>query len=388
MYFDRQLSSMLLLALASGGCWGTLRTRVDYSVEADIDVPHEVVVMSAPPPLRVEAESQPSAPLANAVWVAGHYEWRGHWEWVPGYWETGRAGYVWIAPVARETGGRIVYHAGYWARSDHRPPPVYQQPSALQVSVRPPEVRGAVVVQATPAPRGAVVVEPTPRGAVVVQPTPAPRGAVVVQPTPRGAVVVQPTPAPRGAVVVQPNPGAQPPRGAVVVQPTPSPRGAIDAQPNPGAQPPRGAVVVQPTPSPRGGVAVQPTPAPTEPAGRGRGTAAVEPPGRGVLAGTTVPGADVAQGRGTGAVAPPGQEAAPSCQLESSRAPREGIITVRSTGFGNGASIMVGGETAVIVARQGDRIRARLPGTPGGGAVSVVEGERRAACGTLTIIGR
>lgn len=45
-------------------------------------------VRPAPPPVKVEV--RPARPHPKAVWIKGHWKWRGRrrgWVWVPGHWK-------------------------------------------------------------------------------------------------------------------------------------------------------------------------------------------------------------------------------------------------------------------------------------------------------------
>ena len=136
--------ALLAVALVLSGCTVRAAGRVRYSGTATVAVstgaPQQVIVARPPPPLRAEAvvETQPSP---DAVWCPGHYEWNGTWVWIPGRWERNRAGYVWVAPVAHQQGGGLVYHPGYWSPANTPPPPVYAQPgvavSVVRIAPRP-----------------------------------------------------------------------------------------------------------------------------------------------------------------------------------------------------------------------------------------------------------
>jgi len=68
-----------------------------------------VYVKNPPPAARHEV--RPARPFANAMWIGGHWEWRGnkyvwksgHWvkpvkgkRWVSGHWKNTPRGYVWV----------------------------------------------------------------------------------------------------------------------------------------------------------------------------------------------------------------------------------------------------------------------------------------------------
>lgn len=78
---------------------------------------------SAPPPEVTVTEDQPPAPYVEVVpaprpgwaWVPGAWVWRGHWVWVRGHWaHPPRAGAVWIEGHYEYRGGTRVYIGGYW----------------------------------------------------------------------------------------------------------------------------------------------------------------------------------------------------------------------------------------------------------------------------------
>ena len=75
-----------------------------------------VVVQVAPPPPREEAAP---TPRRGHVWVAGHWEWRGHHhQWVRGTWIRERRGYQYIQPTWAERDGRWYMERGSWRRGD------------------------------------------------------------------------------------------------------------------------------------------------------------------------------------------------------------------------------------------------------------------------------
>ena len=79
-------------------------------------------VRVGPPPPRHEL----APPLRHGwVWVPGHYQWRhGRHVWVGGYWVRERHGYVHVAPVWVQDGGRWYYRPARWdAHPRHGPPP-------------------------------------------------------------------------------------------------------------------------------------------------------------------------------------------------------------------------------------------------------------------------
>jgi hypothetical protein len=77
-----------------------------------------------------------------------------------------------------------------------------------------------------------------------------------------------------------------------------------------------------------------------------------------------------------------------TCRTNTERAPRGGYITVSGTGFGQGATVTIGGNMAAVSATQNGRLRAEVPRDSNGGQVSVRDGNRTANCGNLQIVGR
>jgi hypothetical protein len=74
----------------------------------------EVEVEAEPPPPQVEV--QPAVPYANAVWIEGHWAWRGRWVWIRGHWEVGRAGWAWLPHHWARRGNHWVFMPGHWQR--------------------------------------------------------------------------------------------------------------------------------------------------------------------------------------------------------------------------------------------------------------------------------
>ena len=200
-----RIALILSAACALSGCYATYRTtaRGNANLAYTYSTPSAVYVQQPPPPIH-QARVQPPMPSPQSVWVAGHWSWQGRWVWIDGSWQTPRAGYVWTPPVAVQArAGTYEYHPGYWRRPVDAPPPVYQRPGNVRVSVAPSHVvvhgRGRVGAG------GTVHVQQPPQQNVRVVPgrpvTPnRPATTTTVRATPPAA----PPPAPGGRVVVQP----------------------------------------------------------------------------------------------------------------------------------------------------------------------------------------
>ena len=103
-----------------------------------------VVIVPAPPPLRVEQRS--AAPAAHWFWVDGHWRWDGqrhHWE--PGHWVESRRGEHHAAARLVNEGGVWVYHPARWQRGETVlvAPPVAVV-AVTQIRQPPPRLREAV----------------------------------------------------------------------------------------------------------------------------------------------------------------------------------------------------------------------------------------------------
>lgn len=85
----------IVLAVAIMGCVAEVRTP-------------------APPPPRVEV--RPAVPYPDAVWVEGHWEFRGgSWVWLPGCWSARpHARAVWVQGHWRETPNGWRWVPGHW----------------------------------------------------------------------------------------------------------------------------------------------------------------------------------------------------------------------------------------------------------------------------------
>jgi len=73
-----------------------------------------VYVDTEPPP--PQAEVRPASPAPNAVWIDGHWNWRGgRYVWVPGHWDRNPKG-SWVAGHWDKRGRRWVWVPGHWRR--------------------------------------------------------------------------------------------------------------------------------------------------------------------------------------------------------------------------------------------------------------------------------
>jgi hypothetical protein len=72
------------------------------------------VVRTGPPPPRVEVRTV--APYPEAVWIDGHWDYRGgNWVWLQGHWERGPfPGATWIPGHWRETPNGWKWIPGHW----------------------------------------------------------------------------------------------------------------------------------------------------------------------------------------------------------------------------------------------------------------------------------
>lgn len=82
---------------------------------------HAGYVIQQPPPAPTSApyEPIPARPSAEAVWIAGHYDYTGDatnpYRWVPGRWETPPPGArTWVPGGWQQSGTGYVYVRGHW----------------------------------------------------------------------------------------------------------------------------------------------------------------------------------------------------------------------------------------------------------------------------------
>lgn len=72
-----------------------------------------VYVKSPPPAARQEV--RPARPFAGAVWIGGHWEWRGNqYVWKSGHWVKRVKGKKWVAGHWRKTPRGFVWVEGRW----------------------------------------------------------------------------------------------------------------------------------------------------------------------------------------------------------------------------------------------------------------------------------
>ena len=103
-----------------------------------------VVYTQPPPPRRVVVSARPVAPYHGAVWIDGHWVWRGNqYVWVNGRWIRPRTGYVYVQPRWERRGNGWVHVQGSWrAGPAHRTtvrartPPPRQGSGNVRVRVR------------------------------------------------------------------------------------------------------------------------------------------------------------------------------------------------------------------------------------------------------------
>ena len=71
------------------------------------------VVVKRPPPPRTEVK--PHKPYTNAVWINGHWKWRGGKHvWISGHWTKARPGKTWVNGHWKQTPKGWVHVKGHW----------------------------------------------------------------------------------------------------------------------------------------------------------------------------------------------------------------------------------------------------------------------------------
>lgn len=109
-HWDRQGNGWQWIA----GSWTVSTAPVAVTATVTTDPGPTTVVTayptSAPPPPRVE---QPG-PRAGFVWIPGHWNWNGRWDWSAGHWERARASQIWVQGTWELRGGRYVWVDGHW----------------------------------------------------------------------------------------------------------------------------------------------------------------------------------------------------------------------------------------------------------------------------------
>ena len=121
----------LFLSLASAGCSSALPLPLaaEHPERAYVEVPY-------PPPAAL-VEVVPESPADDAVWVDGHWVWRGrYYVWQRGGWlkpPEQLAYATWQTYLSKD--GRLLFAAGTWYDSERRPRPA---PDLLVVARTPP----------------------------------------------------------------------------------------------------------------------------------------------------------------------------------------------------------------------------------------------------------
>jgi len=76
-----------------------------------------VHVRIGPPAIRTVAVVKPYRPYKRAVWVNGHYVYRGgRYVYVKGYWVKPRPNYVYVQPRWKKTRRGYYFVPGHWVR--------------------------------------------------------------------------------------------------------------------------------------------------------------------------------------------------------------------------------------------------------------------------------
>ncbi|MGH7271868.1 MAG: hypothetical protein ACREJ3_15670 [Polyangiaceae bacterium] len=85
-------------------------------IEAGEAAPPTEVAVAGPPPQPVREVRSPPPKNVRAIWVAGYWHWTGmQYTWIPGHWESARAGAEWRAPHYTVREGVYFYEPGGWS---------------------------------------------------------------------------------------------------------------------------------------------------------------------------------------------------------------------------------------------------------------------------------
>ncbi|MGF1469198.1 MAG: YXWGXW repeat-containing protein [Sandaracinaceae bacterium] len=390
---ERLLASALILgASALGGCYAQGSVTVRSSATFRTSPPRVVVVRSVPPVRTVEVV-KPPRPADDAVWVDGYYRWSGTaWIWVGGHWERNRAGYYWVPPVADDREDAIAYHAGYWCPVGEEPPPVYRSRGTVVVSARPvTETRVRQVDERTTAESTTRTRSSTTRRVTVRVGGRVSAGGSVSVGGGRGGQRGDP---PASVDPSVERAAARPPRAVTAVDAS-NPRpttGTTGSTASGSASSPSGT-----TGSTASGSAAAPPSGTIVNEERRDGPRRIEPgetvrpeqrPGTGPGAPST--GGSTTPRPGTGPTTPgtPTPRLTPmTCRVEVSRAPRNGLVTLRVENLQGDVTIRHGGAIQPVVRRYDDRLVFRVINYASG-PVTLHRGDERSACGTLEVIAR
>ena len=105
---------ILLLVLAPFALGGCVHKTVPVTPTTEVTTTGEMVVMQAPPAVRIE--TQTVSPGPTYVWTKGHWSWvGGRYQWVAGTWvaRPGPAS-VWVDGHWLRHGSGWVWIAGRW----------------------------------------------------------------------------------------------------------------------------------------------------------------------------------------------------------------------------------------------------------------------------------
>lgn len=90
------------------GCASRSRTLVMTDPSTGV-----VYIQQAPPKPRVE--TPPRKPTPRAVWIPGHWQWKGNnYVWVSGHWDRNPRGTAWVAGHWEKRARGWVWVPGHW----------------------------------------------------------------------------------------------------------------------------------------------------------------------------------------------------------------------------------------------------------------------------------